>query len=151
MKFSPMTKSTRAGIGGKMIRCPHCGTTTRIYHFSWCALGCQGCDKMVDKYDYDVETKVKTKNINLSKDQWQCYSDTPNDVIKTVNKFFTYILFVCETPILAQKTTYAYLERYVTWGFLDSECCQVATDMINKYYNSDINRWQCMSEELIKG
>ena len=61
MKFSPMTKSTRAGIGGKMIRCPHCGTTTRIYHLSWSALGCQGCDKMVDKYDYDVETKELIK------------------------------------------------------------------------------------------
>jgi len=57
IKFAPMKKSTRVGVAGKHIRCPNCGTIVRIYHLAWCASQCQGCNKMVDKYHYHIETK----------------------------------------------------------------------------------------------
>ena len=153
MNFTEMKKSTRVGVSGKNIRCPHCGNVTRVYHLSWCALQCQGCDKMVDKYEFEIETKVAAKRtkVNLKRSEWQCYLDTPDEVIEKVNKFFTYVLPKCDTPVLAQRIMYEHLDRYVQWGFLDSECCQVATDTINKHFKSDIDRWQCMNDAVIRG
>ena len=43
---------TRAGFGGKEIICPKCDASTRVYHFSWSALGCQWCKSMVNKNDW---------------------------------------------------------------------------------------------------
>ena len=50
--WEPVTRWTRASSTGRVIRCPHCGTEKRVYHFSWSACTCQGCDRMVDKYAY---------------------------------------------------------------------------------------------------
>ena len=41
----------------RLIKCPHCGHENRVYHFSWCAVTCQGCKRMVDKYDFTTPTK----------------------------------------------------------------------------------------------
>ena len=57
IKFAPMKKSTRVGVAGKHIRCPNCGTISRIYHLSWCACTCQGCERMINKYHYYIESK----------------------------------------------------------------------------------------------
>jgi len=89
--------------------------------------------------------------VNLNRSDWQCYLDTPDDVIKQVNSFFTLILPDCKTPVQAQGVMYDYLDAYVEWGFLDSECCQVVTDVINKHFNSSIHRWQFMNEMLQGG
>lgn len=51
MKTKPITRYTRAGNNGKEIVCP-CGHVTRVYHFAWSGLGCQGCGNMVDKYAF---------------------------------------------------------------------------------------------------
>ena len=55
--WEPVTRWTRASSTGRVIRCPHCGTEKRVYHFSWAAVTCQGCDRMVDKYDYTTTAK----------------------------------------------------------------------------------------------
>ena len=57
VKFAPMKKSSRVGTSGKLIGCPKCGHVSRVYHLSWSALGCMGCDDMIDKYDWVIETK----------------------------------------------------------------------------------------------
>jgi ribosomal protein S27E len=57
IKFAPMKKSSRVGVAGKHIRCPNCGTISRIYHLCWSALQCQRCGEMIDKYRYSLETK----------------------------------------------------------------------------------------------
>ena len=49
-----VTKHTRASRNGKQITCPQCNTTTKVYHFSWSALGCQHCGSMVDKYEWKL-------------------------------------------------------------------------------------------------
>ena len=56
--FVPVKKSVRAGKRGKNIMCPHCRSVTKIYHFSWSALGCQNCKQMVDKYDWYVQDRT---------------------------------------------------------------------------------------------
>ena len=55
--WEPVTRYTRASSFGRVIRCPHCGTEKRVYHFSWSAVTCQGCDRMVDKYNFTTIIK----------------------------------------------------------------------------------------------
>lgn len=54
-KWVPVTRATRARAAGKLIKCPHCGTEAKVYHFSWSAVTCQGCNRMVDKYDWSCK------------------------------------------------------------------------------------------------
>jgi hypothetical protein len=53
--WKPVTRYTRASASGRPIKCPHCGHEKRVYHFSWCAVTCQGCDRMVDKYNFTTK------------------------------------------------------------------------------------------------
>ena len=53
--WQPVTRYTRASAFGRLIKCPHCGTEARVYHFSWWACTCQGCDRMVNKYSYTTK------------------------------------------------------------------------------------------------
>jgi hypothetical protein len=55
--WKPVTRHTRASASGRLIKCPHCGHENRVYHFSWCAVTCQGCRRMVDKYDFTTPAK----------------------------------------------------------------------------------------------
>jgi len=55
--FIPIKPSSRTGPYGRRIRCPHCGHKEYVYHFAWSALTCQGCNEMVDKYDFTMEKK----------------------------------------------------------------------------------------------
>ena len=53
--WQPVTRFTRASASGRSIKCPHCGHEKRVYHFSWCAVTCQGCHRMVDKYNFTTK------------------------------------------------------------------------------------------------
>ena len=55
--FVKVSKHTRAGKRGKMIRCPHCKNMERVYHFAWSAAVCPKCKKTINKYDYYVFRK----------------------------------------------------------------------------------------------
>ena len=57
MKFIEIKKTSRTGRYGRLLQCPHCGDVKRVYHFSWCATTCQGCGRMVDKYEYKMEAR----------------------------------------------------------------------------------------------
>ena len=56
--FEPMRKYSRTGFDGKLIKCPACEATHRVYHLSWSALSCQSCNQMIDKYDWMIECEV---------------------------------------------------------------------------------------------
>ena len=49
-----VNRYTRAGKNGKEIICPHCNKTSRVYHFSWSAVGCLNCKKMVNKNEWRI-------------------------------------------------------------------------------------------------
>ena len=53
--WKPVTTRSRVKHRGTFLKCPHCGNIKRVYHFSWCAVTCQGCKQMVDKYDWQQE------------------------------------------------------------------------------------------------
>jgi len=43
-----VTRYTRAGGDGRLIYCPHCGYSRRVYNFSWAAMRCgiKKCGKL---------------------------------------------------------------------------------------------------------
>ena len=90
---------------------------------------------------------VTPEQLKITRKEWECYIDTPDDVIEQVNLELLSILNSSTSPRWAQKRTYDFFEKnnYMEHGFLDSECMQVATNAINKYYNSSIDRWESMT------
>ena len=89
---------------------------------------------------------VTQETINISRQEWECYIHTPDAVIATINKEFSEILNTTTSPRWAQRRIYNFIDDYGhdVFGFADSECNQVITDVINKYYKSNISRWDCI-------
>ena len=85
---------------------------------------------------------IKQSKIELNHKEWDCYSFTPNAIVEDVNKGVVDILMSTHNPVLAQKRVYDFLELYKFYGFRDTECEIAATEVINKYYKSNINRFQ---------
>lgn len=88
---------------------------------------------------------ISKEKVSILRSEWECYTDTPDSVIDIINKEFSEILFTTTSPVYAQKRIYDFCSNYKEWGFSDSECNQTATDVINQYYKSDINRWSMLS------
>lgn len=55
MNFKLVTRYTRAGCKGKVMKCPNCGFTHRAYSFSWKDLGCPSCNALIGKYKWLVQ------------------------------------------------------------------------------------------------
>ena len=83
--------------------------------------------------------------VTLKRSQWDCYVDTPDSIIATVNGYFSRVLADCTDPVQAQNRIYKFMELYREWGFSDSECNQAATDEVNKYYKTSIDRWAVLA------
>ena len=83
--------------------------------------------------------------VTLKRSQWDCYVDTPDSIIATVNGFFSSVLDSSLDAVTAQKRIYDFMSLYKEWGFNDSECNQAATDEINKYYKTNIDRWAILA------
>jgi len=54
LSMSKVNRYTRAGQDGKLITCPKCSQTAKVYHFSWSALTCMCCRESVDKSQWEV-------------------------------------------------------------------------------------------------
>ena len=52
-----VTKYTRAGKDGKIIKCPTCAKTILVYHFQWSAIACSCCKSEVEKADWLIGTE----------------------------------------------------------------------------------------------
>lgn len=91
---------------------------------------------------------INREEVSISRSEWECYINTPDSVIETINKEFSEILLTTTSPIYAQKRIYDFCAKYKRWGFMDSECNQTATDVINKYYQSNIDRWEVLNMTL---
>ena len=90
--------------------------------------------------------------IELSIEEWECYDNslcrTPYEVVDTINREFSSILETTHSPRYAQARIYKFLSKYSEYGFSDSECNQVATNVINLYYKSNIDRWEFLTTSL---
>jgi len=80
--------------------------------------------------------------------EWECYSKTPDSVIKEVNALVYAVITTNTDPVVVQKIIYDTIyanETYRKYGFRDSEGDQCTTNIINEYYGSDIYRWEYLS------
>jgi len=95
---------------------------------------------------------VTPEKLDISINEWECYNNeltqTPQSVVDTINAEFSRILNTSTSPRYAQSRIYHFLSEYQDYGFTDSECHQCATNVINRYYNSSISRWEFLSISL---
>lgn len=54
----PINRFTRAGKNGKDVYCSVCHNKSRVYHFCWDAITCDGCGKLVAKADWLVSSNM---------------------------------------------------------------------------------------------
>ena len=54
-----VNKHTRAGRDGRIIICPKCNRIATVYHFAFCAITCQHCREVIDKYDWKTPINPK--------------------------------------------------------------------------------------------
>ena len=89
---------------------------------------------------------IEREQLTVSRKEWECYRSTPDFVIDEINSTFLEILQTTNSPRYAQKRYYdfAYDSGFDLYGLRDTECCIVATDIINTYYKSNIDRWAYM-------
>ena len=57
-----VNKYTRAGKEGRTIYCPECNAPNKVYHFSWSAITCGGCQQMIGKYNFSVKPRQWRSN-----------------------------------------------------------------------------------------
>ena len=77
---------------------------------------------------------ITTAPLTKTKQEWQCYLDTPEQVVELVNGMTGYILDHSQSPIQALKDTFKMLNFFQEYGFRDTECEVVAQDIVNAYY-----------------
>jgi ribosomal protein S27E len=56
-----MKKFSKCKSSGKLIKCPKCGKTQRVFHLAWSSLSCQSCSWISDKYDWQIEKGAHEK------------------------------------------------------------------------------------------
>ena len=95
---------------------------------------------------------ITPHKVELSIEEWECYDNeltrTPQEVVDIINREFSIILDTTHSPRYAQARIYHFLSEYADYGFSDSECHQVATNVINLYYKSNIDRWEFLTMSL---
>ena len=89
-------------------------------------------------------TPLPMYSVTLKRSEWECYIDTPDNVIETINGYMSSILTFESDAIEAQRKAYEFLDLFKEWGFSDSEPSQSITDVINKRFKTTIDRWECM-------
>jgi hypothetical protein len=78
---------------------------------------------------------------------WECYNQTPYNVIEEINALVYSVITTNNDPVVAQKIIYDTINannEYRWYGFRDSEGDQCTTNIINKYYGSNIDRWAAL-------
>lgn len=81
--------------------------------------------------------------MRLTHKEWQCYLDTPIEVVELINDMCEIILDISTTPQQALKGIYKMLNNFKSDGFRDTECEWAAVKLINTYFQDeeDVDRW----------
>ena len=79
----------------------------------------------------------------LTPKEWQCYLDTPPQLVELINDMCEIVLELSATPQQALKGIYKVLNNFQSDGFRDTECEHAAVDLINSYFQDepDVDRW----------
>ncbi|AOV62292.1 hypothetical protein S420910_103 [Synechococcus phage S-CAM7] len=100
-----------------------------------------------DALSLQIKTTKKHKmistqiTITIKRSEWECYIDTPDSVIETINNYFAFVLQSRDTALEAQAEIFKFMCMFSEFGFYDSEPRQCATDTINDFFGTSLSRW----------
>ena len=79
----------------------------------------------------------------MSLEDWQCYLDTPQEVVDLINTYCEKALKRSKDPKSALRCIYLVLNNFVEHGLRDTECDHVAVKVVNNYFKDqpDVNRY----------
>lgn len=82
---------------------------------------------------------ISNNKIQILKSEWKCNSDTPNYIIEDINNYVLNTLNSIKTASYARKKICAYLnDNYKNYGFSDFNCTRTITEIINKFYSTNL-------------
>ena len=87
--------------------------------------------------------------VTLKRSEWECYTDTPDSIIETINSYFSYVLSTKDNAFDAQAEIFKFMGMFNEFGFLDSECLECATRVINRYFDSYLSRWSQVGDVTV--
>ena len=87
--------------------------------------------------------------VTIKRSEWECYTDTPDTIIETINSYFSYVLSTKDNAFDAQSEIFKFLNMFSEFGFMDSECLECATRVINRYFNSYLSRWSQLGDVTV--
>ena len=86
---------------------------------------------------------TKTYKLPMSLKDWQCYLDTPQEVVDLINTYCQQALERSKDPKSALLNVYTVLNNFVEFGLRDTECDHVAVRVVNAYFKDepDVDRY----------
>ena len=86
---------------------------------------------------------TKTYKLPMSLEDWQCYLDTPQEVVDLINTRCEKALKRSKDPKSALFNVYKVLNNFVEFGLRDTECDHVAVAVVNAYFKDepDVDRY----------
>ena len=80
---------------------------------------------------------TKTYKLPMSLEDWQCYLDTPQEVVDLINTSCQRALDASQDPHTGLRRVYMVLNDFVEFGLRDTECDHVAVAVV--MHTSKIN------------
>ena len=86
---------------------------------------------------------TKTYKLPMSLEDWQCYLDTPQEVVDRINTYCQQALERSKDPKSALFNVYTVLNNFVEFGLRGTECDHVAVAVVNAYFKDepDVDRY----------
>ena len=86
---------------------------------------------------------AKTYKLPMSREDWQCYLDTPQEVVDLINTSCQRALKASRDPHTGLRRVYMVLNDFVEFGLRDTECDHVAVAVVNAHFKDqpDVNRY----------
>lgn len=92
----------------------------------------------------NMTTQVRNWIKSFNNENWECFDDTPTEVVSTINQRFIESITDNDTPVGCQHQIYSVMDNYIENGFLDSEPMRFVTDVINSIYGTNITKWDSL-------
>lgn len=90
-----------------------------------------------------TRSNPKTYRLPMTREDWECYLDTPQEVVDLINTGCQRVLAVSDDPESALRRVYLVLNEFVEYGLRDTECDHVAVKIVNNYFKDqpDVDRY----------
>jgi len=90
-----------------------------------------------------TRSNPKTYQLPLSLEDWECYLDTPQEVVDRINHICQRVLNESKDPHTGLRRVYMVLNEFIEFGLRDTECDHVAVAVVNAHFKDqpDVDRY----------